>query len=67
MINKNSSLPEKEKWMLPNEDIEINVRYTEGKVLVQFNGFDTEEDSKEYATTLAEVLPVLLYGTTRVQ
>jgi len=67
MTEKDTGLPRKEEWILPSESIDIDVRYTKSKVLVQFEGFDSELDAEEYATTLAEVLPILLHGSTRIQ
>jgi hypothetical protein len=67
MTDKKFGLPSNEEWILPNEEIEIDVRYSDDKVVVQFKGFENEADAEDYANTLAEVLPVLLYGSTRVQ
>ena len=52
---------------LSRDDIEIEVRLTdEGEVLVKFSGFNDFEDADEYATFLAETLPLLLFETTRL-
>lgn len=52
---------------ISRDDIEIEVRLTdEGEVLVKFSGFNDFEDADEYATFLAETLPLLLFETTRL-
>jgi len=61
------SLPPGERWIVDEEDITIEVKYTDESVLVQFKGFEDEEAAEEYANTLAEVLPLLLYGSTTLQ
>ncbi len=52
---------------ISRDDIDIEVRLTdEGEILVKFSGFDDYEDADEYATFLAETLPLLLFETTRL-
>lgn len=70
MINDedNFELPPGESWILPDNDtVDIEVKYSENTVVVQFTGFDDEESAEQYANSLAEVLPTLLYGTTTLQ
>jgi hypothetical protein len=53
---------------ISRDDIDIEVRMTEGNtVMVQFSGFDDEEDAEEYAHFLADTLPLLLFESTRLQ
>jgi hypothetical protein len=35
--------------------------------MVQFSGFNDDEDAEEYAHFLAETLPLLLFESTRLQ
>jgi len=59
-------LKDNEEFISRN-DIEIEVRISDdGEVLVKFTGFDDYEDADEYATFLAETLPLLLFETTRL-
>jgi hypothetical protein len=59
-------LKDNEEFISRN-DIDIEVRLTdEGEVLVKFSGFDDLEDADDYATFLAETLPLLLFETTRL-
>ena len=52
---------------ISRDDIEIEVRLTDdNEVLVKFSGFNDYEDADEYATFLAETLPLLLFETTRL-
>jgi hypothetical protein len=52
---------------ISRDDIEIEVRLTDdNEVLVKFSGFYDYEDADEYATFLAETLPLLLFETTRL-
>jgi len=52
---------------ISRDDIEIEVRLTDdNEVLVKFSGFSDYEDADEYATFLAETLPLLLFETTRL-
>lgn len=52
---------------ISRDDIEIEVRLTDdGEVLVKFSGFGDYEDADDYATFLAETLPLLLFETTRL-
>lgn len=53
---------------ISRDDIDIEVRLTEDNtVMVQFSGFNDEEDAQEYAEFLADTLPLLLFETTRLQ
>lgn len=55
---------------ISRDDIDIEVMSTsddEPAVYVKFTGFDDVEDAEEYATFLAETLPLLLFETTRLQ
>jgi len=59
-------LKDNEEFISRN-DIDIEVRLSDdGEVLVKFSGFDDYEDADEYATFLAETLPLLLFETTRL-
>jgi hypothetical protein len=59
-------LKDNEEFISRN-DIEIEVRISDdGEVLVKFTGFNDYEDADEYATFLAETLPLLLFETTRL-
>lgn len=59
-------LKDNEEFISRN-DIDIEVHLTdEGEVLVKFSGFDDLEDADDYATFLAETLPLLLFETTRL-
>lgn len=59
-------LKDNEEFISRN-DIEIEVRLTDdSEVLVKFSGFNDYEDADEYATFLAETLPLLLFETTRL-
>lgn len=52
---------------ISRDDIEIEVRLTDdNEVLVKFSGFNDYEDADDYATFLAETLPLLLFETTRL-
>lgn len=53
---------------ISRDDIDIEVRLTEDNtVMVQFSGFDDDEDAEDYAQFLAETLPLLLFESTRLQ
>ena len=53
---------------ISRDDIDIEVRLTEDNtVMVQFSGFNDDEDAQEYAEFLADTLPLLLFETTRLQ
>ena len=59
-------LKDNEEFISRN-DIGIEISLTdEGEVCVKFSGFDNYEDADEYATFLAETLPLLLFETTRL-
>lgn len=60
-------LAENEEF-ISRDDIDIEVRLTENNtVMVQFSGFNDDEDAEEYAQFLADTLPLLLFETTRIQ
>ncbi len=53
---------------ISREDIDIEVRLSEDNtVMVQFSGFNDDEDAEEYAQFLADTLPLLLFESTRLQ
>ena len=56
---------------ISTDDIDIEVMSTEEDsehcVYVKFSNFADEESAEEYATFLAETLPLLLFETTRMQ
>ena len=56
---------------ISSDDIDIEVMSTEEDsehcVYVKFSNFADEEAAEEYATFLAETLPLLLFETTRMQ
>ena len=60
-------LPENEEPLI-GDDIEIEVMVSPDKsdVYVKFSGFTDDEDADEYADFLAETLPLLLFGGTRM-
>jgi hypothetical protein len=64
---KEEELQDNEEF-ISRDDIDIEVRLTQDNtVMVQFSGFDDDEDAEEYAQFLAETLPLLLFETTRLQ
>ena len=60
-----------EEEFISTDDIDIEVMSTEEDsahcVYVKFSNFADEESAEEYATFLAETLPLLLFETTRIQ
>jgi hypothetical protein len=60
-----------EEGFISTDDIDIEVMSTEEDsehcVYVKFSNFADEESAEEYATFLAETLPLLLFETTRIQ
>lgn len=59
-------LKENEEF-ISRDDIDIEVSLTDdNEVIVRFSGFEDYEDADEYATFLAETLPLLLFETTRL-
>lgn len=48
-------------------DIEVVVDEENDHVYVKFSGFESNEDTEEYAQFLAETLPLLLFESTRLQ
>ena len=56
---------------ISSDDIDIEVMSTEEDnehcVYVKFSNFADEESAEEYASFLAETLPLLLFETTRMQ
>jgi hypothetical protein len=53
---------------ISRDDIDIEVRLSEDNtVMVQFSGFNDDEDAEEYAQFLADTLPLLLFESTRLQ
>lgn len=75
MINEKDDKPEVKEELAENEeyisrddiDIEVRLMADEPVVMVQFAGFEDEEDAEEYAQFLADNLPLLLFQTTRLQ
>ena len=67
MTEGNNQEPES----ISSDDIDIEVMSTEEDsehcVYVKFSNFADEESAEEYATFLAETLPLLLFETTRIQ
>lgn len=60
-------LAENEEFISRDDiDIEVFIDETDNSVVVKFTGFEDEEDSEEYASFLAETLPLLLFETTRM-
>ena len=61
----------KEEEFISTDDIDIEVMSTEEDsehcVYVKFSNFADEESAEEYASFLAETLPLLLFETTRMQ
>ena len=62
---------ENKQESISTDDIDIEVMSTEEDsehcVYVKFSNFADEESAEEYATFLAETLPLLLFETTRMQ
>ena len=62
---------ENKQELISSDDIDIEVMSTEEDsehcVYVKFSNFADEESAEEYATFLAETLPLLLFETTRMQ
>ena len=62
---------ENKQESISTDDIDIEVMSTEEDsehcVYVKFSNFADEESAEEYATFLAETLPLLLFETTRIQ
>ena len=60
-----------EQAFISTDDIDIEVMTTEEDsehcVYVKFSNFADEESAEEYASFLAETLPLLLFETTRMQ
>lgn len=64
----NEELAENEEYISRDDiDIEVRLMADEPVVMVQFAGFEDEEDAEEYAQFLADNLPLLLFQTTRLQ
>ena len=60
-------LKENEEFISRDDiDIEVVVASDSPDVYVKFSGFEDDEDAEEYATFLAETLPLLLFETTRL-
>ena len=62
---------ENKQELISSDDIDIEVMSTEEDsehcVYVKFSNFADEESAEEYASFLAETLPLLLFETTRIQ
>jgi hypothetical protein len=62
---------ENKQELISSDDIDIEVMSTEEDsehcVYVKFSNFADEESAEEYASFLAETLPLLLFETTRMQ
>ena len=62
---------ENKQELICSDDIDIEVMSTEEDnehcVYVKFSNFADEESAEEYASFLAETLPLLLFETTRMQ
>lgn len=61
--------PNTTEEFISSDDIDIEVMTStdaEPCVYVKFSNFADEEDAEEYATFLAETLPLLLFETTRM-
>lgn len=58
--------PEDQPILSDDIDIEVVVAEEENAIYVKFTGFEDEEETEEYALTLAEVLPLLLFESTRM-
>ena len=62
---------ENKQELISSNDIDIEVMSTEEDsehcVYVKFSNFADEESAEEYASFLAETLPLLLFETTRMQ
>jgi len=47
-------------------DLEIMVAESEPVIYIKISGFDDKEEANEYADTLIESLPLLLFESTRL-
>jgi hypothetical protein len=64
---KNENIESQDQPILSDDiDIEVVVAEEENAIYVKFTGFEDEEETEEYALTLAEVLPLLLFESTRI-
>lgn len=48
-------------------NVEVLTSAEDATVYVKFTGFDDMDEAEDYAEFLAETLPLLLFGTTRLQ
>ena len=64
---RDKALSDNEEY-ISREDIDIQIFKDDDEedVYVKFSGFDNNEEAEEYAEFLAETLPLLLFGTTRL-
>lgn len=67
MSDKSQEEEQLEPIMSDDIDIEVMVAEEENAIYVKFTGFEDAEDAEEYASDLAELLPLLLFETTRIQ
>jgi hypothetical protein len=68
MSDNNKELKENEEY-ISRDDLDILVLTGEDEpvVYVKFSGFNDFDEADEYAETLSEVLPLLLFESTRLQ
>ena len=70
MSDENSEV-EKEQEIEPimsdDIDIEVMLAEEENAIYVKFTGFEDTEDAEDYAANLAEILPLRLFETHRMQ
>ena len=64
---RDKALSDNEEY-ISREDIDIQIFKDDDEedVYVKFSGFDNNEEAEAYAEFLAETLPLLLFGTTRL-
>jgi hypothetical protein len=66
MTNPNEDLPENENY-ISRDDLDLEVLTgPDNTVFVKFSGFEDEDEANEYADSLAEILPLLLFESTQV-
>lgn len=67
MTTEQENVENNEQPILTDDiDIEVVVAEEENAIYVKFTGFEDDEETEEYALTLAEVLPLLLFESTRM-
>jgi hypothetical protein len=67
-VEEVQELLENEEFVSDDDvDIEVSLDEEDNSVYVRFSGFSDSEDAEEYASMLANTLPLLLFESTRLQ